>query len=642
MQELWATATVHHHLTRFKMNNKKRIMNLEYFIEMLQICPRIPNQQFDELPFEEEILEFLRQLGHSGEIKMIIDVNINKLHQPWRSFVAVTNKCLSGKSIGYDSIQRPKLIDLKTVIDGWLRLKGNAFIDDPIAHSFDDLLNSSDHPPQHQTHSFESYNDNLNYGYPPQEPFVYNQDSCYEQNFVDNSQSPPQPQYETYSFIHHPPQETSVEILQARENLVQSIQTFLKKFNRISFRETPKVLTRAWDNFFEIQHAQPEDIHELLCKLLEDLQIINEELAEYNNSLSRSHPAFYNDDDEYSNQYKKYLENSSNAITPILPTEDPDNSLSMGDEHLSTILETESDEVIKSSVENLVLIPSESKGIFDDTCDVPFYDNSPLLVVLTDHFKLFFDFNDDCTSSDDDYFEDIDYVQASPPNSELVGLEEVQDDILHEKLLNINLLIAKIESLNDNSTPDCMLNDHTEETSSGSTTTHANNSLPEYDSFLYEIEPDQGELTSVVIEDILGEPHVHMPNVLPTHPTHLLHSDFILSDDSHGSGLEVFFPSGTRNKIFDPGIFLEVQSKKFLSRDTFFISFIRNPLCPLSETLLPFSSKNEDKVFNPGILSSNRLSHRDKITFDFSKSPMMISGRDIPSLDVLFLHFYPP
>nr|GEV41937.1 hypothetical protein [Tanacetum cinerariifolium] len=60
----------------------------------------IPNQQFDELPFEEEILAFLKELGHSEEIKMITDVNINKLHQPWRSFAAVINKCLSGKSTG--------------------------------------------------------------------------------------------------------------------------------------------------------------------------------------------------------------------------------------------------------------------------------------------------------------------------------------------------------------------------------------------------------------------------------------------------------------------------------------------------------------------------------------------------------------
>ncbi|GJZ82638.1 hypothetical protein Tco_0647811 [Tanacetum coccineum] len=75
-------------------------------------------------------------------------------------------------------------------------------------------------------------------------------------------------------------------------------------------------------------------------------------------------------------------EESSKAITPDLPTEEPDNSLSMGDEHLSTIPETESDEVIKSRVENLVPIPSESKGTSDDTCDVPFCDN--------DHFDAEF------------------------------------------------------------------------------------------------------------------------------------------------------------------------------------------------------------------------------------------------------------
>nr|GEZ95470.1 hypothetical protein [Tanacetum cinerariifolium] len=105
MQEFWATATVHHHSIHFKMNNKKCIVNLEYFREMMHICLRLPNQTFYELPFEEEILEFLRYLRHNGEIKKITAVNINKLHQPWRSFTAVINKCLSGKSTGYDSLR---------------------------------------------------------------------------------------------------------------------------------------------------------------------------------------------------------------------------------------------------------------------------------------------------------------------------------------------------------------------------------------------------------------------------------------------------------------------------------------------------------------------------------------------------------
>ncbi|GJV70837.1 putative reverse transcriptase domain-containing protein [Tanacetum coccineum] len=121
--------------------------------------------------------------------------------------------------------------------------------------------------------------------------------------------------------------------------------------------------------FSEIQHAKPEDVQELLHQHLKDLQIISEELSKYINSPSWNHPTFYdNDDEEYSIQFKEYLENSSKAITPDLPTEEPEYSLSIEDEHLSTISETESDEVIKSSVENLVPIPREFEGVSDDTC----------------------------------------------------------------------------------------------------------------------------------------------------------------------------------------------------------------------------------------------------------------------------------
>nr|GEW12624.1 retrovirus-related Pol polyprotein from transposon TNT 1-94 [Tanacetum cinerariifolium] len=95
VQEFCTTATVYHHSIRFKINNKKHIMNLEYFREMLQIYPKLPNQQLKEPPLEEAILTFRRNLGHSGVIKVITDANVNKLHQPWRSFVAVISKCLS-------------------------------------------------------------------------------------------------------------------------------------------------------------------------------------------------------------------------------------------------------------------------------------------------------------------------------------------------------------------------------------------------------------------------------------------------------------------------------------------------------------------------------------------------------------------
>ncbi|GJX67382.1 hypothetical protein Tco_0303109 [Tanacetum coccineum] len=76
------TTKVHHHSIRFKMNNKKHIVNLEYFKQMLQICPKLHDQQFEELPFEEEILTFLKDLVYSGEIKNKNVKRSNEMYYP--------------------------------------------------------------------------------------------------------------------------------------------------------------------------------------------------------------------------------------------------------------------------------------------------------------------------------------------------------------------------------------------------------------------------------------------------------------------------------------------------------------------------------------------------------------------------------
>nr|GFB29082.1 hypothetical protein [Tanacetum cinerariifolium] len=72
---------------------------------MLHICPRVHGQSFAEPPFEEEILSFIHFLGHSAALRTLTDVNIKKLYQPWRSFAAIINKCLTRKSYGYDSLR---------------------------------------------------------------------------------------------------------------------------------------------------------------------------------------------------------------------------------------------------------------------------------------------------------------------------------------------------------------------------------------------------------------------------------------------------------------------------------------------------------------------------------------------------------
>ncbi|GKD66545.1 hypothetical protein Tco_1308653 [Tanacetum coccineum] len=77
---------------------------------------------------------------------------------------------------------------------------------------------------------------------------------------------------------------------------------------------------------------------------------------------------------------------------------EPEDSLIMGDEHLSTILEKESDEVINSSDEDLVPILSESEHTSDNDseCDLPFCDN------YVTFSNPLFDANNDFTSSDDE------------------------------------------------------------------------------------------------------------------------------------------------------------------------------------------------------------------------------------------------
>nr|GEZ84172.1 hypothetical protein [Tanacetum cinerariifolium] len=362
----------------------------------------------------------------------------------------------------------------------------NSFTHDPNAYYFNDTSNFN-----HKTYLCELCRNNSHYGYDCQQqfPFVYEQ---------------------------------------------------APKIQSHTFGEKPKILLQAWEKFFAIQHAQPENSNELFQKLLEDLHTINKELAEYINSSSWDHPTFFNDNEEHYVQYKEYLENPSNeidvsnssqekekspqdsdirqlireeccikvcrkqkqnmentmlelievcrqkefycmhnnvddliesalnskllsinlkyqhldkkkqevkniveqstkcgicivkslqnfrvnksstslnkmsqisslhAITPILPTEEPEYSLSMGYEHLSTISEMESDEVIESSAKNLLPIPSEYEVTFDDEneCDVPVKDESS--PIFTTFSSPIFDCNDDFTSSDDESISDED------------------------------------------------------------------------------------------------------------------------------------------------------------------------------------------------------------------------------------------
>ncbi|GKA77844.1 hypothetical protein Tco_0784381 [Tanacetum coccineum] len=353
---------------------------------------------------------------------------------------------------------------------------------------------------------------------------------------------------------------------------------------------------------------------------------------------------------------------SFNAITS-------DFSITDWDEHLSTILKTKSDELIKSSVENLVPTPSESKDLSKDLSDIESECNVPVCDDFTTFSNPLFDADDDFSSRDDESFSDNDVPKENFKNysnplfdEEIISskidphhfnvesdfiesllnrdiltvsypkidylLEELSGELTHiilippgikeadfdpeeeirliEELLydnssprpleesNFKISDATIESFSPSPIPveDKLLNNYSFSLLE-SESFHINHydvpssprppTKPPDDGIFFDFEPDTGVLTAKVVEDI-SKHYVLMPKLLPTQPT----------------------------------------------------------LCPDIDTLLPFSSENEDKVFNPGILASHLLSHREfnpsKTISDFSESSMMIHRGDIPISDVPFLH----
>nr|GEY11972.1 hypothetical protein [Tanacetum cinerariifolium] len=96
----------HHDFYRFKIDKKKRFkLTLEVFRDIFQICPRIEDQDFDALPFEEDTVSFLRELSHTRVINSLNDVVIDQMHQPWRTFASLINRSLSGKTTALDKLR---------------------------------------------------------------------------------------------------------------------------------------------------------------------------------------------------------------------------------------------------------------------------------------------------------------------------------------------------------------------------------------------------------------------------------------------------------------------------------------------------------------------------------------------------------
>ncbi|GJY55544.1 hypothetical protein Tco_0454659 [Tanacetum coccineum] len=96
---------------QFHIDNKTCQIDVELFRDILWICPRVQNQQFTVPPSNDSLFEFLLDLGYKGQLKHISEMYVDHMHQPWRTFGAIINRCLSGKTSSNDRL-RPLRIEI--------------------------------------------------------------------------------------------------------------------------------------------------------------------------------------------------------------------------------------------------------------------------------------------------------------------------------------------------------------------------------------------------------------------------------------------------------------------------------------------------------------------------------------------------
>ncbi|GJX69567.1 hypothetical protein Tco_0305294 [Tanacetum coccineum] len=365
------------------------------------------------------------------------------------------------------------------------------------------------------------------------------------------------------------------------------------------------------------------------------------------------------------------------------------------------------DEVIKSSVENLVPILSEYEDFSDNEseCDVPKYDEtSPIFTTFSNPL---FDSNDDFTSSDDESLsdEDVPMENFKIYSNPLFDDEEIispkidphyfnAESNLIESLLNRDILIDSSPKF------DYLLEEFSGELA------HIDPIPPGIEKADFDLEEEirlvenllydnsstrPPEELNLEIVDTIFESLFPSPILIEDSDSLMEEIDlFLASDDSMPPGIEdddydsegdirfleellnndsLPFPENESSNLDhfkdpspsrpppkppdveicfdfkpDTGVVTNKVVGDISEHDVLMPNLLptQPTFCPVFDFLLSFSSENKDKVFNPGILISPLLSHRGEITSNFYKSPMMISGGDIPHLDVPFLHFYPP
>ncbi|GJU82449.1 hypothetical protein Tco_1284814 [Tanacetum coccineum] len=324
----------------------------------------------------------------------------------------------------------------------------------------------------------------------------------------------------------------------------------------------------------------------------------------------------YDDDDDYDYEERTIPLNEidsqiplSFAITPVLPNKDPEDSLIMGNEELSTIPEKESEEVIKSSVEDLVLIPSESEDTSgsDSKCNLPSCNDFSPINVFEEKYvtfsNLLFDLNDNFTSSDDEslFDEDIPEDNVTICSNSLFEFDDeyISSDVnpLFDKVLeNIESKDSYVSNLDEPALLVTLLSDFNEDECFD-----PGGEIDEINAFLYmengyhDSEGDIIYLESLIINYVI-------PNLPPK--VFLDHDPKNLKDEPHNEDLKsmvkVFDPD-IHEKTFSPTyVRLPFEDSHYLSL-TFVIQIFLPYLTYSMDSFLILSSGSKDTIFDPDI-----------------------------------------
>ncbi|GKB17040.1 hypothetical protein Tco_0850963 [Tanacetum coccineum] len=360
-------------------------------------------------------------------------------------------------------------------------------------------------------------------------------------------------------------------------------------------------------------------------------------------------PICYDDDDdeESSIPLKDIIMSRLPLCVAITPDSLKMDSLIMEDEHLDTILETESDKLIKSSVEDLVQIPSESEDSSEGECDFPQYDDSSKNCDSSKNHDLtfsnpLFDIDEDFTSSDESFSEEDvlneNFKIFSNPLFDLdkeitsTKVDQIDDEIdslLDEVISELTLphsIPPGIDDVNLDPEGDILFFE----------SLLYDNSFPHPpEEFNFENPTESFSPSSIPIEDsdsLMEEIDIFLDGD-DSIPLGIESDDFDSEDDDNSTSRPEFksfhvdYPED-RKQIYDLGICIEVESTRFLA-----------PLSPVINTLRPFSSENKDKVFNHGVLAYKEKSppYSTYQGFKTSKpfhqeSPMLIHEDNTPNL----------